>query len=360
MYIGTLIADLIGIGIARLQGISAVSSSPVSGVFIAILLGLLIRNFIGLHHYAREGVSFSIKFILKFGIILLGIRLSFIDVVKLGAWGIPIIITCIVTGLLLTIWITNKMSQPHRLGTLMACGTGICGVTAILAISPGIKANEEEVAYAIGGITLFGIISMFLYPYLAHFIFQDDPIKIGLFLGTAIHDTAQVTGASLMYNQIYDMPKVIDIATITKLTRNVFIIAVVPLLSYYYINKAKNNNENEATKKTPKLLKLIPLFVIGFLLMSIVRTIGDAGISNSGTAWGLLNADQWKNTWTVVNKIGTDYLLGMAMAAVGLSTSFKIFKGIGMKPLFIGLTAALSVGIVSILMVNIIGGFITL
>lgn len=358
MLIGTVLAEWLGQWINHLQGLPTTSSSPVSSIFTAIILGLLVRNVIGLQEIFKDGVAFSIKFILKFGIILLGIRLSFIDVVKLGAWGIPIILACVATGLIVTLWITHKMKQSHRLGTLVACGTGICGVTAIVAISPGIKANDEEVAYAIANITLFGVIAMFAYPYLAFYLFQDDPIRAGLFLGTSIHETAQVAGAALIYGQVFEMSQVVDTATITKLTRNVLILVVVPIMSYYYLNKVKDRNSEEGETKQ-RWYKLFPLFVLGFLAMAIARSIGDAGIASTGAAFGLLNEIQWTETWSTLNTIGSKYLLGIAMAAVGLSTGFGVFKGLGIKPFLIGMAAALSVGIVSIIMVILIGGFIT-
>ncbi|OLS38359.1 hypothetical protein BTR22_06585 [Alkalihalophilus pseudofirmus] len=356
---GAYLAEWLGQYVNRLQGISATSSSPISSIFVAIILGLLIRNIIGLQEIFKDGVTFSIKFILKFGIILLGIRLSFIDVVTLGAWGIPIILACVATGLFITLYITTKMKQSHRLGTLVACGTGICGVTAIVAISPGIKANDEEMAYAVANITLFGVIAMFAYPYLAQLLFHNDPIRAGLFLGTSIHETAQVAGAALIYDQLYDMSKVVDVATITKLTRNVLILLVVPLLSYYYLNKVADRTSEDGEKRK-KWYQLIPLFVIGFLVMAVARSIGDAGVTNSGTAFGVLDPEQWTSTWKTLNMVGSEYLLGIAMAAVGLSTSFGVFKGLGMKPFFIGMVAALSIGVISIIMVYLIGGFITL
>ncbi len=358
MLVGIFLAEWLGTWVNQLQGLPSTSSSPISSIFVAIILGLLVRNIIGLQEVFKDGVTFSIKFILRFGIILLGIRLSFIDVVKLGAWGIPIILACVAAGLFVTLWITSKMKQSHRLGTLVASGTGICGVTAIVAISPGIKANDEEVAYAIANITLFGVIAMFAYPYLAYYLFQDDPIKAGLFLGTSIHETAQVAGAALIYDQVFEMSKVVDVATITKLTRNVLILAVVPLLSFYYLNKVADRTNGPVT--TQKWYQLIPLFVLGFLGMAIARSIGDAGVTNHGVAFGLLSPEQWKNTWTTLNTLGSKYFLGIAMAGVGLSTSFGVFKGLGIKPFFIGMVAALAVGVVSLIMVSLLGGFISL
>jgi uncharacterized integral membrane protein (TIGR00698 family) len=359
MLLGSILAEQLGQGLNLLQGLPKNSASPISGIFVAIILGLLVRNVIGLQELFKDGVAFSIKFILRFGIILLGIRLSFFDVIKLGAWGIPIILACVTAGLLITLWITNRMRQSQRLGTLIAVGTGICGVTAIVGTAPGIKANDEEVAYAIANITLFGIIAMFLYPYLAYYLFQNDPIKAGLFLGTAIHETAQVAGAALIYDQLFQMERVVDIATITKLTRNSLLIIVVPLMSYYYLNKV-GDRTTAGVNSRPRWYTLIPLFVLGFIAFAIIRTLGDAGITNNGVAFGLLDPNQWKSLWSALNTLGSKYLLGIAMAAVGLSTSLQVFKGLGIKPFYIGIVAALSVSVVSLIMVFLLGDLITL
>ncbi|MDQ0337967.1 putative integral membrane protein (TIGR00698 family) [Caldalkalibacillus uzonensis] len=358
MTVGELFSRWIGYGLNLLQGLTTDNPSPVSGIFIAILLGLVVRNVLGLHEFFRDGVLFSIRYILRLGIILLGIRLSFYDVVKLGIWGIPIIVSCVGVALFITLWMTHKMNQSSRLGTLIAVGTGICGVTAIVGTSPGIRANDREVAYAIANITLFGIIAMFIYPYVAYILFQNDPIKAGLFLGTAIHETAQVAGAALIYNQMFAQSLVIDAATITKLTRNFLLLAVVPLMSFYYVKKLKDRRESEGTET--KWYQLIPLFVLGFLAMAIVRSIGDAGAAANGLAFGLLNENRWVTLWTTLSTLGSKYLLGIAMAGIGLSTSVHVFKGLGIKPFYIGMIAALTVSIISAVLIYFLGDFIRL
>ncbi len=354
---GIYAANLIGKLIVYLNFLPKGSASPISGIFVTILLGIIVRNTIGLPNVFIDGVKFSLKYALRAGIILLGLRLSLMEALKLGAWGLPLIIACIASGLAVTLYITKKMNQSNRLGTLIACGTGICGVTAIMAVSPVVKAKDNEISYAVANITIFGLVSMLFYPTLANFFFSDNPIKAGLFLGTAIHDTAQVTGAALIYNQMYDIEKVVDVATITKLTRNLFIIAVIPFVSYLFF---KNNKEvgNHDKQELPKWYKLVPLFVIGFLLLSFVRTIGDMTSSQSGLAFGFLNQLSWEGFYTSFSSFGSTYLLGMAMAGVGLSTDFKMFKGLGIKPFYIGLIAALSVGIVSFTLVSIFGDLI--
>lgn len=357
MFLGIYGAELIGYFLIKLNLLSPGSKTPVSGIFVAIIIGIIIRNTFGMKDYFTAGISFSVKYALRAGIILLGLRLSLAEALKLGMIGVPLIVACISIGLFVTLYLTNKMNQSYRLGTLIACGTGICGVTAIMATSPVLKAKENEISYAVANITIFGLTGMVLYPFLAYFFFSGDPVKAGLFLGTAIHDTAQVTGAALIYDQVFNMERIVDVATVTKLTRNLFIIVIIPLVSYLYYQNTSTNKDTE-TQALPKWYTFIPLFVIGFLLFALFRTIGDVTIENSGTAFGFIQPSSWENFYTYGSSFGTTYLLGMAMAGVGLSTNFKMFKGIGIKPFYIGFTAAVSVGLVSFILIYLFGGFI--
>lgn len=358
MMVGLYGANLIGELLHTLGVLPEKSASPISGIFVAVLLGIIIRNTTGLPTFFELGIGFSLKYALRVGIILLGLRLSLTEALKLGGWGIPLIVACISVGLFVTLFFTNKMNQSNRLGTLIATGTGICGVTAIMATAPVIKAKGNEISYAVANITIFGLIGMLFYPYLAHAFFATEPIKAGLFLGTAIHDTAQVTGAALIYDQLYDSDTVVNVATITKLTRNVFIIAVIPFLSYLYFRSNLKNGNKEAGK-LPKWYKLFPFFILGFLFLSMLRTIGDATVSSTGEVFGLFNPSSWKDFYSFWSSFGSTYMLGLAMASVGLSTNLKIFKGMGIKPFYIGLVAALSVGAISLLLISLFGDFIT-
>lgn len=358
MLIGIYGADLIGLILIKFNFLPEGSASPVSGIFVAIIIGILIRNTLGLHPIFKEGAGAAVKYALKLGIILLGLRLSLVEALKLGAWGIPLIVVCITSGLAVTLYFTRKFQQSERLGTLIATGTGICGVTAIMATAPVIEAKENEISYAVANITVFGLIGMLFYPYLTHFFFADEPIKAGLFLGTAIHDTAQVTGSALIYDQMFQMEKAVDVAMVTKLTRNLFIIAVIPIVSLLFFKRSNASGYNEDTEKNsrlPKWYKLIPLFVIGFLVLALIRTIGDVTLTNSGLAFGFLEASTWESVYESGSSFGTTYMLGMAMAGVGLTTDLSQFKGLGMKPFYIGLIAAISVGIVSLTMISLFG-----
>lgn len=356
---GIYIAELFGKLIVQFNLLPAGSASPISGIFVAILIGIIIRNVIGLHISFIDGVKFSLKYALRIGIILLGLRLSLTEALKLGTWGLPLIVACVSCGLIVTLYFTKKMGQSERLGTLIACGTGICGVTAIMATAPVVKAKDNEISYAVANITIFGLVGMLFYPFIANTFFGDDPIKAGLFLGTAIHDTAQVTGAALIYNQMYDMEKVVDVATVTKLTRNLFIIAVIPLVSFLFFKNANRDGKGDKNR-LPKWYKLIPLFVIGFLFLAFVRTIGDMTVTNTGSAFGLFTPATWEAVYNSWSSFGSTYMLGLAMAGVGLSTDFKMFKGLGIKPFYIGLIAAVSIGIVSLTLISLFGHLIVI
>lgn len=359
MIAGIFAAKQIGVLLTATGILPEGSASPVSGIFTAILLGILIRNTFELPAVFNAGIDFAVKYALRAGIILLGLRLSLSEALKLGAWGLPLIIACIVTGLFVTLYFTGKLNQSNRLGTLIATGTGICGVTAIMATAPVIKAKENEISYAVANITIFGLIGMLFYPYLAHFFFADNPVKAGLFLGTAIHDTAQVTGAALIYAQVFDAGEVIDVATITKLTRNVFIIAAIPFVSYLFFRNGKKNSEG-AAEKLPKWYKLFPMFILGFLLLSLLRSVGDATAGTSGQAFGIFHPSAWEEFHSFWSSFGSTYMLGLAMAGVGLSTNLRAFKGMGITPFYIGLIAAAAVGSVSLLLIGLFGDLVAI
>ena len=182
-------------------------------------------------------------------------------------------------------------------GIVIAVGTSICGASAIVATSPAINADKEEVAYAIANITIFGIIAMFLYPFMAYYLFSGDELASGLFLGTSIHETAQVAGAGLIYAEQFNSPKTMDIA-ITKLVRNVSMIIVIPTISYIYLR----NNIGENNSK-PSLISMFPIFIIGFILMGLIRSIGDYGIQNSNFSFEILTNNNWQLIINIIKSI---------------------------------------------------------
>jgi uncharacterized integral membrane protein (TIGR00698 family) len=331
--------------------------SPISPVMLAILLGLIISALMPLPAFLKPGLSFSVKKVLRLGIILLGIRLTIFDVFRLGLYGIPIVVICIIGALVITTQINKWLKLPQRLGALIAVGTSICGVSAIVATSPAIEAEEEETAYAVAVITIFGLLATLIYPYVANVIFAGNALRVGLWLGTSIHDTSQVIGAAKVYADVFSQPLALDVATVTKLVRNVFMALVIPFMAYYYARNIKE--EGASVNKRTNPLKLLPLFILGFLAMAVIRSIGDAGIRTSGVAFGLWDAESWTGIIKFIT-IWAGNLLVVALAGVGLSTKTSTFRGLGLKPFVVGLCAALAVGVVSFITILVVGGLVTI
>tara|TARA_Y100000992_G_C21111739_1_gene417647 strand:- start:128 stop:769 length:642 start_codon:yes stop_codon:yes gene_type:complete len=206
-----------------------------------------------------------------------------------------------------------------------------------MATAPVIKANKNEVSYAIANITLFGILSMLIYPYFANFYFDSEPLLVGLFLGTSIHETSQVAAAGLIYEQQFNSPETLNIATVTKLIRNTFLIIMIPLFAFLY-------NRGKTKEKNYSVLNIFPYFVLGFVGMIILRNVGDQLFISATN-------DNWNETIDTI-KFFSKIFLTMAMAAIGLSTNLKDIKSMGYKPFIVGFIAMLTVGIVCIITIE--------
>jgi uncharacterized membrane protein YadS len=152
---------------------------------------------------------------------------------------------------------------------------------------------------------------------------------------------------------------VLRVATVTKLTRNLFLAAVIPLLTWMHFRQTHTSAQGQRKRVSWKTL--VPMFIVGFVAMAVVRTIGDAMLRANGAAFGIWDAEAWVG---LTNQIGDFWagrvFLGTAMAAVGLSTSFSVFKGVGAKPFVVGLVGALVVGSVGMVMAVIFGRFVNL
>ena len=313
--------------------------SPISTAMIAILIGIFFGNIFKVRESISLGLDFTQKYILKLGIICLGIQLKPFEFLEFGKIAIPLIIICIVSVLIVVKLVVKVIKIPRHMSYLISIGSTVCGTTAIMATAPIIKANKGEVAYAIANITVFGIISMLIYPYFANIYFNGDPMYVGLFLGTAIHETSQVAAAGLIYDQQFNSPETLNIATITKLIRNTFLVIMIPLFAYLY-------NRNETKTKNYSLLDIFPYFVLGFIGMIIFRNIGDQLFLTESTQ------PIWQ-TLVLTIKDSAKIFLSMAMAAVGLSTNLKDLKSMGYKPFIVGFIAMVTVGLVSIVSMKI-------
>jgi uncharacterized membrane protein YadS len=162
----------------------------------------------------------------------------------------------------------------------------------------------------------------------------------GLFLGTSIHDTAQVAGAGLMYRQQFGVEDAQKTAMVVKMVRNVFMAAVIPLMALLY---HRGTGLDSARKSRPKWHQVVPGFVFGFLALAAVRSLGDLGGSR---AFGVLPRTAWDH-WMTQFDVISGWCLTTAMAAVGLGTGFAKLRVLGWRPLCVGLAAAALVGGVS-------------
>lgn len=334
---GGAVAEWIGLGLLGFE------RSPVSGIMVAILLGMILRNVLGLPEVYQRGLRLCLKRILRIGIALLGIRLSLGAAGAIGLVGLPVVLVCIGAALVLVTRLGSWLGLPPRLGSLIAVGTSICGATAIVATGGVIKAEDDEIAYAVACITIFGLVAMFSYPWLAEWLFASEPTAVGLFLGTAIHETAQVAGAGLMYEEQFAAPAALSSAVVTKLVRNLCMIWVIPMMAVLY------RRSDDSAELTGPWYRLVPLFVLGFLLMSLLRTIGDLG----DRPFGLLHSATWDSFCGTIKR-AAEWCLMLAMAAVGLGTSLERLRHLGWKPFTVGLAAAALVGVIGAAMINVV------
>lgn len=348
-----------GIGLALFVSVSATfaadwfgvavlgfAKSPVSAIMMAIVIGMLIANILRLPDSLQVGLKFCASTILRIGIMLLGIRLSLTGAGQFTLIALPFVIAAIAIGLFTVGFLGRYMGLSRQLTGLIAVGTSICGCTAIVATAPLIKAKESEISYAVACITVFGLAAMFFYPFLAHEVFATEPQLAGLFLGTSIHETAQVAGAGMMYEAQYNSPEALNIATVTKLVRNLCMIAVIPLVGILFATPERDTGDTTRIN----YLKMVPWFIVGFALMSTLRTVGDLG----DKPFGILQPSLWADIVSVIRDAAEQCLL-LAMAAIGLTSMVAGIVKIGLRPFVLGLFAALLIGGVSFVLISLFG-----
>jgi len=321
---------------------NATLSKSISEILIAVLLGLYLRNWVLLGDHAKSGVKFSIQRILRFGIILLGLRLSLQDVAATGLTALILVTVCISAALALAYFAGRLFKVPMRLAALIGVGTAICGNTAIVAVAPVLEADDEEVSFAIATITLFGLLAVLFYPVIGHLIGLSDR-SFGLWAGTAVNDTSQVVAVGAIYSEA-----ALNVATVVKLTRNTLMAPLIVLFGLFY-TRGLNRKMSAKAAQASRLDwgKLIPGFVIGFLVMSLIRTAGVAlgvlplSVSNPGelqVAASILRACDELSKFAIL----------MALAGVGLNTDLTSLRRIGLKPLIVGTCVAVLLALVSL------------
>lgn len=308
---------------------------PLSPVLLAILGGLACA---GLAQRRQPQLGPGLKLaagpLLKLAVMLIGLRLSLAELGTLGVQAVPVVLAAVCTGLLLAWLLGRVLGVGDRLTALLAVGSAICGASAIAATAPAIKARPEETAYALACVALFGLAATILYPWLFG-AWLPDGVQAGLALGAAIHDTAHVTAAALILEQAMGDPGVVAAATVTKLLRNLAMLAVIPAAAWWVLRGAEAEGG-----RTP-----FPYFILGFVALAGVRTAGDMAF---GTA------EAWQAVLLVAAHASA-FLFAMAMAAIGMSIRLAALRLLGIRPAAVALLTALGIGTVALLIAARLG-----
>ncbi len=290
-------------------------------VLWAILIGLVISNTIGLPAIFRRGVA-TYEFWLKTGIVLLGARFILGDVAKLG--GISLVLVFFELALALTFMtlLGRGFKLSPKLVTLLAVGSSVCGVSAIIATQGAIDADEEDSSYAIAAILALGAISLVFFPLIGQALHMTDR-AYGLWTGLAVDNTAEATAAGALYSDAAG-----KMAVIAKTCRNATIGFVVLGYALYWASKGQAARiENKAKFLWTKF----PKFILGFLLISGLAT---AGVFAKPELTALGNLSRWA------------FLL--TFAGVGLRTSFKDLSRQGVRPFLVGAIGEIAIAAITL------------
>jgi uncharacterized integral membrane protein (TIGR00698 family) len=297
------------------------------------------------------GLAFASSTALRVGIVCVGAKLSLAEAMRLGATGVPAVFATVGIGLASTMAFARIAGLPPRLGALIAGGTSICGVTAIMAIAPVIRATQAETAVAVANVVAFGTLGMLFFPFAAHAYFPT-PEQAGMWLGLAVHDTAQVMGAGAACAEICGDEAALRAAAVTKLTRNLALAIVVPVLALQHGAVASGGKALQLSH----LKAALPLFVPGFVAMVLARSVGDWYVDADGPGADATVVERWQSLVYAVGSVaGAKVLLGTAMAAVGMQMSLDKLKGLGVRPFAVGMSAAVVVASVGAVAATAVG-----
>jgi uncharacterized integral membrane protein (TIGR00698 family) len=290
-------------------------------VLWAILIGLVISNTVGIPAIFRSGVA-TYEFWLKAGIVLLGARFLLGDVRRLG--GLSLVLIAIELALALTFmtYLGRAFKLKPKLVSLLAVGSSICGVSAIIAAQGAIDADEEDSSYAIAAILLLGAISLFLFPLVGHALHLSDR-AYGLWAGLAVDNTAEATAAGALYSDAAG-----KVAVLAKTCRNATIGFIVLGYAIYWAGKGQ---AAEVQNKGAFLWRKFPKFVLGFLLISLLATVG---FFTKPQLAAVGNLSRWA------------FLL--TFAGVGLRTNLRELSKQGARPFIVGAVGEIMIALITL------------
>ena len=323
---GLLLASAVAISgylVRQLPGMATFSP-----LILAIMLGIAFHNLIGTPPAAKPGVAFSLRRLLRIAIVLLGLQLTITEVIEVGGRGIGIIAATLVATFAFTVWMGKLLGVDRKLAQLIAAGTSICGASAVIATNTVTNAHDEDVAYAVACVTVFGSVAMFTYPLLPGLLHLD-PHAFGLWSGASIHEIAQVVAVAFQDGQ-----KAGQFGTIVKLSRVMLLAPVVVALGLMARGAGKHNPAASASSARPPM----PWFVLGFVAL--------VGVNS------LIAIPAETKIWIAAV---TTFLLSVALAAMGLETDIRKLMAKGIRPALLGALAFFFIASFSLALIKLIG-----
>lgn len=296
-----------------------------SPLILAIVLGICIRNTVGIPNLCQPGVTFALRRLLRFAIILLGLQLSLFQVMAIGVNGLALITITLFTTFGFTCWMGRQLGIRENLTYLIATGTSICGASAVAATSAAIESSDEDTIYAVAIVTVFGTLSMLLYPLLMTSLNLSSE-TFGIWCGASIHEVAQALAAAFQVSSVSG-----EVASIAKLSRVLWLAPMV-----LWIGSLKKNLSSSSAKFDSQTIA-IPWFAIHFMVLILL---------NSSNIFPI-------GLKSVIEQIN-QFLLTMAMAAMGLETKLKHIKQVGLKPLYLAALSWLFITVFSYELIQIL------
>ncbi|MDG2538107.1 putative sulfate exporter family transporter [Dyella jiangningensis] len=299
----------------------------IGGPVFGIVLGILVRNIVAPGGSFTPGIQFAGKQVLQWSIIALGFGLSLNQVAKTGLESLSVTLVTM-TVAFLAAWLLGRALGVHdKLKILIGVGTAICGGSAIAAVTPIIKPDEHDTAFAISTIFLFNLVAVLLFPLLGHLLHLSD-LGFGLWAGTAINDTSSVVAAGYSFSK-----EAGDYATIVKLTRATLIIPICLVLAFATAWKQKKQGATDFS-----LRRIFPWFILWFLVASALRTAGVVPVAIQPAL-----------------HMAAEFLIIVALTAIGLSANLRKMASTGARPILLGLGVWAAVSVSSLLVQLVIG-----
>jgi Predicted membrane protein len=304
----------------------------IGGPVIGIVLGILVRNTLAPGERFAPGIAFAGKYVLQWSIIALGFGLSLSQVAHTGLQSLAVTMVTM-TVAFLSAWGLGRWLGVHdKLQILIGVGTAICGGSAIAAVTPIIRPDDHDTAFAISTIFLFNLVAVLLFPLLGHLMHMSD-LGFGLWAGTAINDTSSVVAAGYSYSKAAG-----DFATIVKLTRATLIIPVCLVIAFAVAARARRRQKAGDDTGEFSLASIFPWFILWFLVASAARTAGLVPLAIQPAIHA-----------------AAEFLIIVALTAIGLSADLRKMASTGLRPILLGLGVWIAVSVSSLLVQLVIG-----